>query len=506
MLKSAMTRRNFLKTLSLGAATGGLSTELLAQDAPRTKPNILFLFTDDQRFDTIHALGNEHIITPNIDSIVNNGTAFINANYMGASLVAGVCMPSRAMLMTGRTLFHLEGNGYRLPPEHPILPEVLRKAGHTTFHTGKWHNDKQSFARSFTTADKIFFGGMSSHYNVPINDFDPEGKFPREDRYFVTDKHSTEMYADSAVNFLNSYRDDRPFFMYVSFQSPHDPRHMPKKYLEMYDPDKLPLPKNFLPAHPFDFGEANHRDEKLERWPRTSGKIRRHIADYYGFISYTDAEIGRILEALKESGQYDNTIIIFAGDNGLAVGSHGLMGKQNIYDHSVHIPLVMRGPGIPSGERSGALCYLLDIFPTLCDLTGLPIPATVEGKSLAPVIRGEKQKIRDSLFFAFKNFQRGVRTERWKLIKYNVFGEKNTQLFDIQNDPWETNNLAGDPDYAVQLQEMTELLENWIKKSGDKVELGKPDWGVPVIEPWKPGTWVDPNENVYYDSEWTKPQ
>ncbi|GAG05502.1 unnamed protein product, partial [marine sediment metagenome] len=264
-----------------------------------------------------------------------------------------------------------------------------------------------------TTADKIFFGGMSSHYNVPINDFDPEGKFPREDRYFVTDKHSTEMYADAAVNFLNNYRDDRPFFMYVSFQSPHDPRHMPQKYLEMYDPDNLPLPKNFLPAHPFDFGEANHRDEKLERWPRTPEKIRRHIADYYGFITYTDAEIGRILEALKEIGQYDNTIIIFAGDNGLAVGRHGLMGKQNIYDHSVHIPLVMSGPVIPSGERSSALCYLLDIFPTLCDLTGLPVPVTVEGKSLAPVIRREKLKTWDSLFFAFKNFQRGVRTERW---------------------------------------------------------------------------------------------
>ena len=506
MHKSVNTRRDFLKIMGIGAAALTIPDFKSALESQEMKPNILFLFTDDQRFDTIHALGNEHIITPNIDSLVKNGTTFTNAYYMGASLVAGVCMPSRAMLMTGRTLFHLEGNGYRLPPEQATLPEALKKAGYTTFHTGKWHNDKQSFARSFTTADKIFFGGMSSHYNVPINDFDPNGKFPREDRYFVTDKHSTEMYTDAAIKFINHYKEDKPFFMYVSFQSPHDPRHMPKKYLDMYDPEKLPLPKNFLPAHPFDFGEANHRDEKLERWPRTPEKIRRHIADYYGFITYTDVEIGRILTALKKKGQYDNTIIIFAGDNGLAVGQHGLMGKQNIYEHSVHIPLVMCGPGIPVGEKCNVLCYLLDIFPTLCDLTDVPIPGTVDGKSLAPVMRGEIENIRDSLFFAFKNFQRGVRTNRWKLIKYNVFGEKHTQLFDIRNDPWETTNLADNPDFSAQLLKMTGLLKGWIRKSGDKVNLDKPDWEVPVIEPWKPGKWKDPNENVYYDSEWTKPR
>ena len=495
-----------MKILGMGAMTLTIPCFTPAPEAQKKKPNILFLFTDDQRFDTIHALGNEHIITSNIDSFVNNGTAFTNAYFMGASLVAGVCMPSRAMLMTGRTLFHLEGNGHRLPPEHVTLPETLRKAGYTTFHTGKWHNDKQSFARSFTTADKIFFGGMSSHYKVPINDFDPNGVFPREDQYFVTDKHSTELYADTAVSFLTNYKDNKPFFMYVAFQSPHDPRHMPKQYLDMYDPDKLPLPKNFLPSHPFDFGEANHRDEKLERWPRTPEKIRRHTADYYGFITYTDAEIGRILNALKQTGQYDNTIIIFAGDNGLAVGRHGLMGKQNIYDHSVHIPFVMCGPGIPAGKRSEALCYLLDIFPTLCDLTDVKIPGSVDGISLAPVIRGKKENTRDSLFYAFKNFQRGVRTERWKLIKYNVFGEHHTQLFDIRSDPWETANLADNPDYTSRLQEMTDLLKDWIRNSGDKVDLDKPDWGVPVIDPWKPGKWADPNENVYYDAEWTPAQ
>ncbi len=422
-------------------------------------------------------------------------------------MTIGVCMPSRAMLMTGRYLFHLHNGhqrnaGATLPPEHKTLPETLKKAGYTTFHTGKWHNDRKSFARSFSTAKKIFFGGMSSHYNVPIRDLRPDGNYPKAPDYRGTDQHSAEMYGDTAVSFLKEYRDDKPFFMYVSFQTPHDPRRMPQKYHDMYDPNTIPVPGNFLPVHPFDFGEVNMRDEKLEVWPRTPEAIKRHIADYYAMIPHTDAQIGRILGTLKESGRFDNTIIIFAGDNGLAVGQHGLMGKQQLYDHSTHVPLIFSGPGIPKNEKRGALVYLMDIFPTLCDLTGTDIPESVESHSLAPVITGEKSDVRESIFFSFKYWQRAVQTKKWKHLYFNVYGEKHTMLYDMEHDPLEVVNLYNNPAFTGVVRDMRARIEEWIEFTGDTVMLEKDDWGVEPIPPWEPGNWKDPNPDVFYDAQW----
>lgn len=465
------TRREFLKTVGSAAASAGTLSilpgcagmgQVVGSEGKR--PNILFFFTDDQRFDTIGALGNDHIITPNIDSLVRNGTTFTNAYIMG-SMSGAVCVPSRAMLMSGRTLFGLEGTGNTIPEEHVTLPEVLRKAGYTTFHTGKWHQDKKTFARCFSTGAKIFFGGMGNHWNVPVNDFDPTGNYPRNQRY-KGDKHSSELFSDAAIDFLRDYKDDKPFFVYVSYTAPHDPRQAPEKYRQMYNPDKIVLPKNFLPEHPFDNGEMRIRDEKLASWPRTPKEIRRHIADYYAIITHMDAQIGRALSALKETGQTRNTIIVLAGDNGLAVGRHGLLGKQNLYEHSVHVPLIMSGPSIPKGQKRDAFCYLLDVFPTLCDLAGVPIPGSVEGRNLAGII-SRKRKIRDTLFFAYKDIQRGVRDERYKLIEYKVKDKRTTQLFDLQADPWEINNLTDNPRYAAQLKRLRKELLRWKEELGD---------------------------------------
>ena len=485
------TRREFLKAAGFATASAeafsllpGCAGISQKTEVKRKRPNIIFFFADDQRFDTIRSLGNKHIITPNIDSLVHNGTTFTNAYIMG-SMSGAVCVPSRAMLMTGRTLFHLEGTGKVIPQKHVTLPEALRKAGYTTFHTGKWHQDSKTFARSFTAGDKIFFGGMNDHYKVPIHNFDPTGKYPKEKIYREEGKHSSELFSEAAIQFLHDYKSDKPFFIYVAYTAPHDPRHMPKKYLDMYDPEKIGLPKNFLPEHPFDNGELDVRDERLAPWPRTPKEIRKHIAAYYAMITHMDAQIGRVLTTIKEMGQAENTIIIFAGDNGLAVGRHGLMGKQNLYEHSVHVPLIFSGPGIPKGKKRNALCYLLDIYPALCDLTRVPIPNSVEGKSLTPIIRGQKRKIRESLFFAYKNFQRSVRTDRWKLILYNVNGKKTSQLFDLQNDPWELTNLSDDPGQAKRIQELTAVMKEWFRKTGDKVNLEEPNWAVPLIPSWK---------------------
>ena len=469
------TRREFLKMLGWGAVA--IAHPVAISSCKREKPlNILVLFTDDQRFDTIQALGNQDIHTPHLDKMVHKGTSFKNSYIMGGTSGA-VCMPSRAMLLTGRGLFHIEETGGAIPEDHTMMPELFRKHGYRTFGIGKWHNGREAFARCFSDGAEIMFGGMSDHWNVPAYDFDPAGDYARGHDHITEGKHSSELFADAAVDFLENHKSPDPFFLYVSFTAPHDPRTAPKEFLDMYDPEKIPLPLNFLPNHPFDNGEMNIRDELLADFPRTSKEVRKHIAEYYAMISHMDAQIGHIIETLHRTGKEENTLIVFTCDNGLALGQHGLLGKQSVYEHSVHVPLVLCGPGIPQGELRDNFCYLTDMFCSVCELAGIPKPDSVGGESLVPVIRNQTKKGREALYFSYKHYQRALRTKRWKLILYNVRGKKHTQLFDMENDPWEMNNLAEDPSQADRIRQMTEMLKSMMADAGDPVRLDEPDWG-----------------------------
>ena len=456
-----------------------------------THPNILILFTDDQRFDTIHALGNAAIHTPNMDRLAARGTVFRNGYIAGGSSGA-VCMPSRAMLMTGRYLYRLEGEGQSIPAEHTMLPEYLRANGYVTFGTGKWHNGPAAYARCFSAGGEIFFGGMDDHWNVPACDFDPSGRYPDarphpidlgpEQRvipkvydHITPGKHSSELFADAAIDFLRGHNDEAPFLLYVAFMAPHDPRTMPQEFREMYDPDAIELPPNFLPLHPFDNGEMDVRDEKLAAKPRDPAEIRRHLADYYGMISHLDSQIGRVLDALEESGHGDDTLIVFAGDNGLALGRHGLMGKQSLYDHSLHVPLIFAGPGIPAGQHTEARAYLLDIHPTLCDFLGLPTPPSVDGQSLRPAIQVGAPG-RETLYFAYRDVQRALLGTRYKLIEYCVGGERHTQLFDLQADPLEMHDLAARPQYAGEITALRAEMKRSRVVHNDVREQGQRFW------------------------------
>ena len=467
------------------------------------KPNVLFILTDDQRYDTIHALGNDQISTPNMDSLAQEGSTFTRASIMGGTCPA-VCMPSRAMIMSGRYLFRLEGKGREIPTSHATLPETLSDAGYRTHHVGKWHQDRASFNRSFHDAARIFgfadgwYKQYGGHWNVPVHDYDATGEYPHEEAYILHEDretrlpveagvggvHSNELFVDAAVDFLDDYGTgqhveegpDKPFFMYLSFVAPHDPRQAPNQFEAMYSSETVSLPDNFLPRHPFDNGELRIRDEALEAWPRRPHAIRRHIADYYSLISHTDAQIGRVIEKLKQMGEYENTIIVLAGDNGLAVGQHGLMGKQNLYDHSIRVPLIFRGPGIPRNMRTDSLCYLLDIFPTLCDCLDLPVPGSVDGTSLLPAMQEPVCSIRPSHFYGYRSCQRAVRNERFKLIEYvTVFG-RTTQLFDVQEDPWEMNNLADNSEYEKHVEELRSELRQWRQTAGDTRSSEKAFW------------------------------
>ncbi len=429
------------------------------------KPNVLFLLSDDQQYDALHALGNDTIRTPSLDKLVRRGFTF-NQTYCNGSMGGAVCQPSRSMIMTGRSLFR---SPIEIPADLPTMPETLDKAGYVTFATGKWHNSEPVFARLFRQGGaNLFFGGMTDQNKVPLHDFDPTGKYAAHDEH-IGKGFSSTLFADAACQFLKGHKGSKPFFLYVAFTAPHDPRTPPGEYARMYDPAKMPLPKSFMPQHPFNNGDLIGRDELLAPWPRTPEIVKQHIADYYGMITHMDAQIGHLLKSLEETGHDKDTVIVFTSDHGLALGRHGLFGKQNLYEHSMRPPLVIAGPGIPENKGSDAFVYLFDLFPTICDLTGTPIPDTVEGKSLVPIMQGKTDKVRDAIFLAYKDVQRAVRSDRWKLIRYTQINK--SQLFDLANDPDEIKNLADDPKYADKVKEMLALLAEQQKKFADKLPL-----------------------------------
>jgi len=427
------------------------------------KPNILFLFADDQRADTIAAHGNPHIKTPNIDKLAAAGFSF-RANYCFGGNSGAVCVPSRAMLMSGKTWFHVDTASLK---DAKLLPEVLQENGYVTFGTGKWHNGQPSWLRAFQRGQAVMFGGMSDHTKVPVRDLGPDGKLTE---LRTGEKFSSELFADAVIQFLRNHDGKKPFFAYVAFTAPHDPRMPPPAFREMYYRNLPPLPGNYLPQLPFDNGMMKGgRDENLAPWPRTEAVIRDQLAEYYGMITHMDEQVGRILEALKQTGQADNTVIIYAADNGLALGSHGLLGKQNVFEHSMRVPLIFVGPGIPEGKSTQAFSYLLDIYPTLCDLIGIQRPADLEGESLRPLWEGKRDRVRDSVFLPFIGIQRAVRDERWKLICYPKIGHM--QLFDLQTDPDEKTNLIDRVEYAEHVQRLLKLMNQWQAKVGDTLQL-----------------------------------
>ncbi len=418
-------------------------SEALAADPPAARPNILFILADDQRWDTIAALGNPEIKTPHLDSLVDRGFHFTNAYCMG-SMIGAVCLPSRTMLITGRSLWRIPANPRAkvAPPGVPLLPTQLRDAGYVTFHCGKIGNS-------------CTFGNAAFNINLETT-----GR---------TAQSATE-HAQAAIDFLEQHDGKQPFFIYLAPPVPHDPRLAPPSFERLYDASKLSLSKNFMPRHPFDNGELLVRDETLAPHPRAPEEMRKHLAEYYATISHLDHEVGRILATLAERGLAEKTVIIYSSDQGLAVGGrHGLMGKQNLYEH-VKPPLVFAGPGIPHA-KSEALVYLYDLFPTICDLAGAVTPQVVEGKNLMPIVRGEQPKVRDYLFGAYRDCQRMIRDERWKLLRYRAGAERNTQLFDLQNDPDEVHNLADHPKHSGERSRFEKQLTQARREFGDPIDF-----------------------------------
>jgi arylsulfatase A-like enzyme len=438
--------------------------------AAEKRPNLLFILVDDQSpFDLKMYNPKSTLETPNLDKLAAQGMVFDGAYHMG-SFSGAVCMPSRHTIMSGRTVWHLPPAPWgakTCPPalEQQTIPAVFNRAGYATMRTCKMGN-------SYEAANKLF---------TVRKDASKRGG---------DDENGSAWHGDQVMNYLGereTSKDTKPFLIYYGFSHPHDTRDGKPELLAKYgatnhtdeaNPPSLhslqpPLPDNYLAKHPFDMTHADVRDEVEVSgvWKRRDeASIRNEIGRQYACSENIDIHIGRVLNKLEAIAELDNTYIIYTADHGISIGRHGLMGKQNLYQHTWRVPFIIKGPGIEAGSRVEGNIYLLDVLATLCDLAGVTPPETNEGLSFKPVLTGEKKTVRDVLFGVYsggsKPGMRAVKKGDWKLIRYEApdRGVNETQLFNLAENPEELlpehgrPNLALDPNHAEKLKEMEALL------------------------------------------------
>ena len=475
-----MDRRGFLRAMGMGIAAVAVPGAAPARAAGKSKPNLLFIFADDQCYATVRALGNDEIETPNLDRLVRKGTTFTHAYNMG-SWSGAVCVASRTMLNTGLFLWHANRVYGKTDQEFRqkgrMWAQLLEKGGYETYFTGKWHV-RADAEKTFTTVSNVRPGmpnQTKEGYNRPVEGKpDPWKPWDTEfGGYWKGGKHWSEVVGDDACGYIGrAAKSDKPFFMYLAFNAPHDPRQSPKSYVDHYPLDKVRVPQNFLPEYPYKDAIGcgkGLRDEKLAPFPRTKYAVKVNRQEYYAIVTHMDAQVGRILDALEASGEAGNTYVFFSADHGLAVGNHGLMGKQNLYDHSVRVPLMVVGPGVPQGKRLDAPVYLQDIMASTLELGGVRKPDWVQFQSLMPLVRGTAAESYDGIYGAYLGLQRMVTDDGYKLLLYPK--AKKVRLYNLKADPLEMKDLAGEPASAPIIKRLFATLLRLQKETGDTLDL-----------------------------------
>ena len=465
------------------------------------RPNFLFIIVDDQSPFDLRTYNKDSILdTPNIDRLAAEGMVLDGAYHMG-SFSGAVCTPSRHMVMTGRTVWHLPiGPGKdACPPnyEQYSMAAVFNAAGYDTMRTCKRGNSYAAANGQFTV----------------VHDATKRGG---------TAETGSAWHGERVLDYLNQReqaKDEDPFLIYFGFSHPHDTRdgtpellkkygavnHRDKDSIPASHPAQPPLPINYLPEHPFHHGHPGLRDEEKVSgvWKRRDERtIRNELGREFACDEYIDQQIGRVLAKLQQMGELDNTYIVYTADHGMAIGRHGLQGKQNLYEHTWRVPYIVKGPGIKPGTRAQGNIYLLDSLSTLCDLASIKPPESIEGTSFVPVLKQQQSTVRDVLYGVYnggtKPGMRSVRKGDWKLIKYDVLdgSVRETQLFNLAANPHEylaqhqqsgplQTNLANDPRYAEKRKQMEALLLSEMRRLDDPWRLwDQPDDG--LTPPQKP--------------------
>ena len=384
---------------------------------------------DDQRPDTLGEDSAFPVKTPNLDSLCREGTRF-NRHYV----TTPICTPGRAEILTGCHSYHngVRWFGQSVNSGLPLMPRVFQNAGYHTIHVGKWHNDGHPRDKGYNRVRRAMHDSQ-----LPYSQYGHIMEWEENNQVFRG--HSTEMFCNAAIEEIGSSPENVPWFCYVALHSPHDPFQAPVEFL----PDSLNLPDNFMPVYPWDNGDLSIRDELLLPHPRKRTEVREYRRQYAGMIQHHDFHLGRLFQSLRESGNWEDTIVVFTSDHGLAVGDHGLLGKENMHEHSCRVPTVMRGPGIPAGKTHENLTHHVDFLPTLATLAGIPEPEG-DGQSLFSLTT------REFICCGFtspdtdpdlplRETQRMIVTNEWKLLWYPISGYK--ALYHLPSDPCESDNL-----------------------------------------------------------------
>ena len=483
-----MSRRDFIK--AAGAVTAGLALgSTAAESADKEKrPNILWICTDQQRFDTIACLGNPHIHTPNLDRLVSQGVTFTHAFSQNP-----VCTPSRASFLTGRypRTTGARQNGQAIPADEVLVTKMLADAGYDCGLSGKLHIApcQGMVEKRIDDGYRVFHWSHDPHPKWKENEYTQwlESKgYKWQDLYKPNGKHAfagvtaelhqTTWCFDRAIDFINEKRTS-PWLMSVNVFAPHHPFDPPKEYFDRYDPDKLPDPsyKEGELANKPIFQQVDHDGAyggMLLGFSKMTPRERREVtAAYYAMIEQVDDHVGRILEMLDDTGRRENTMVIFMSDHGELLGDHGMYLKgPHMYDCSIRVPLIVSWPGhFKAGLRSDALVELVDLVPTLLTALDMPIPNRVQGKSLFDICTGKANphSHKDHIYAEYyigQPFHRKlkerplltmVRTRTSKITSYA--GMEIGELYDLHPDPGEHDNLWDSPAHKDLKMDMLKL-------------------------------------------------
>ena len=406
-----------------------------------SQTNILFIESDDQSNQAVGAYGNLAMITPNIDKLAHEGVSF-NAAYNMGCWSPAVCIPSRTMLMYGKYLWESQEITNQNAPKS--LPEKLRDNGYYTFITGKWHAMGKPVKSIFDETGSIQPGQLKT-YNSQAG-------------------HITDITGREAVNFIKNYNNDKPFFAYVAFNAPHVPRQTTQNYYDLYPAKDMVLPPSVIDNKPLN------KNVKYQYAPNPlrSKTMQQRVQQNNAMVTHMDTRIGDIVQALKDRGLYDNTIIVFTSDHGINFGENGVAGKVCLYEPSVTAPLIIKAPNIVPNSKINARVYLQDIAPTLFDLLNLETNEPTDFKSLTSLIF-KKAITRNSIYLAMFDDQRGIISENKKLIIYPKTGD--LELYDLKNDPWETKNLIHKKNSKPTIAKLLEEMKIWQQKTKDIADL-----------------------------------
>ena len=439
------------------------------------KPNVVFVFSDQQRWDTLGAYGNPVVRTPNLDALARQGVRFDNL-----FTTSPVCSPSRASLLTGRYP-HEHGvvvNNITLSPREISVAHAFKDHGYITGYIGKWHLTDVGLPGFVPPEARLGFDHWFAFNRGHSKTF--KGFRGDDPQLVEIPRYTTDVLVDEVISFIRRYK-DRPFLLFCSIPDPHQPYSVREPYASMYPPDEIPLPESFSQG-PDDLPPAARDLFRLTQMrirgmlemgeARTEREAFQKItSQYYGMISCIDENIGRILEELRTLDLEEDTIFVYTSDHGDFMGAHHLLYKSLMYEEACKLPGIIRYPReVPSGLTIDELVSIIDFMPTLLELAGLPVPKTVSGRSVVPLLRGEPVKWRDALFMELGN-SCAIRTKGWKYILHRDYPP---EMYHLEEDPYELRNLetvhvlCDNPDYVKMAENLRKRLVKWRKDRVDR--------------------------------------